>query len=299
MPFSDIAIPFNPNLIVGGTFSLSWHGLFSFFAVSAAIFMVGRAATKGNLNQDLVYNTAIFGIVGGIIGARLVHVFDNWDVYGSDPSRIIAIWQGGIGLWGGILGGWIAGALYAYFAKAPVGKFMDIAAPAMFVGQSIGRIGDIINGEHWSRALDAGWGWYFTHPASPARRGAERFFGDPERAVHPTVVYEMIWNMIGLFVITRLKGKLRPAGAIWMVYITWYSVGRFAIQFLRLDDVKFWGLQEAHIIAIMVLSFTIPYMIMKVRWVGKDIDVDSGGEGSKRSAARRKRDKQRQQAKTT
>ena len=295
MPIADIAIPFNPNLVAGGSFSLSWHGLLSFVGVAAAIWMAGRAAIKENLDQDMVYNTAIFGIVGGIVGARLVHVFDNWDVYGGDPGRIIAIWNGGIGLWGGILGGWIAGALYAYFKKAPVGKLMDIAAPAMFVGQSLGRIGDIINGEHWSRALDAGWGWYFPPPSSPGRAGADRFFGNPERAVHPTVVYEIIWNMIGLFVITRLKGKLKPTGAIWMVYLTWYSVGRFAIQYLRLDDVKFWGLQEAHLIAIMVLAFTVPYIIMKVRWADKNPGIDDGGDS--RSAARRKRDRQREQAK--
>ena len=295
MPIADIAIPFSPNLVAGGNFSLSWHGLLSFAGVAAAIWMVGRAAIKGNLDQDMVYNTAIFGIIGGIMGARLVHVFDNWDVYGSDPGRIIAIWNGGIGLWGGILGGWLGGALYAYFKKAPVGKLMDIAAPAMFVGQSIGRLGDIVNGEHLSRALDAGWGWYFTHPASPGRSGAERIFGDPERAVHPTVVYEIIWNMIGLVLITRLKGKLQPVGALWMVYLTWYSVGRFGIQFLRLDDVKFWGLQEAHLIAIMVLAFTIPYMIMRVRWADQDIGAD--GDGDSRSAAQRKRDRQRQQAK--
>ena len=192
MPIAAIEIPFNPNLVAGGNLSLSWHGLLSFVGVAAAIWMVGRAAKRDGLDQDLVYNTAIFGIIGGIIGARLVHVFDNWDIYGSDPGRIFAIWSGGIGLWGGILGGWIAGAAYAWIAKAPVGKFMDIAAPAMFVAQTIGRVGDIINGEHWSRALDLAWGWYFTHPDSPARIGAERFFGDPERPVHPTVVYEMI-----------------------------------------------------------------------------------------------------------
>ncbi|HCI86779.1 MAG TPA: prolipoprotein diacylglyceryl transferase [Dehalococcoidia bacterium] len=297
MPIAAIEIPFNPNIVAaGGNFSLSWHGFLSFVGVAVAVWMVGRAAVRENLDQEMVYNTAIFGIVGGIIGARLVHVADNWGIYGDDPGRILAIWSGGIGLWGGILGGWIGGATYAWFAKAPIGRLMDIAAPAMFVGQTIGRIGDIINGEHWSRALDAGWGWYFTHPDSPARIGAERFFGDPERAVHPTVVYEIIWNMLGLYLITRLKGKLQPAGAIWMVYITWYSVGRFSIQYLRLDDVKFWGLQEAHLIAIGVLAFTIPYMIMKVRWANSDINVGSG-DGDNRSVGRRKRDRQRQQAK--
>ena len=80
-----------------------------------------------------------------------------------------------------------------------------------------------------------------------------------------------------------------------MVYLTWYSVGRFGIQFLRLDDVKFWGLQEAHLIAIVVLAFTVPYMIMRVRWADQDIGTD--GDGDSRSAAQRKRDRQRQQAK--
>ncbi|MGB1748882.1 MAG: prolipoprotein diacylglyceryl transferase [Dehalococcoidia bacterium] len=295
MPIAAIEIPFNPNLVAGGNLSLSWHGLLSFVGVAAAIWMVSRAAKRDGLDRDLVYNTAIFGIIGGIIGARLVHVFDNWDIYGSDPGRIFAIWSGGIGLWGGILGGWIAGAAYAWIAKAPVGKFMDIAAPAMLVAQTIGRVGDIINGEHWSRALDLAWGWYFTHPDSPARIGAERFFGDPERPVHPTVVYEMIWNMIGLFLITKLRGKLKPDGSIWLVYVTWYSIGRFSIQYLRLDDVKFWGLQEAHIIAILVLSFTIPYMIKNLRWADDPLDQDGG---DKRSASRRKRDRQREQARS-
>ena len=101
--------------------------------------------------------------------------------------------------------------------------------------------------------------------------------------------------MIGLFIITKLKGKLRPSGAIWMVYITWYSVGRFAIQYLRLDDVKFWGLQEAQLIAIAVLAFTIPFMIMKVRWADSGLDINPDTDN--RGAGRRKRDRQREQAK--
>ena len=261
----SIEIPFNPNLVAGSFISISWHGLMSFVGVAVAIWMVNNAAKKVNLDPDMVYNTAIFGIIGGIIGARLVHVIDYWGVYYSDPTKIFAIWTGGIGLWGGILGGWLGGAVYAKYSGASVGKLMDIAAPAMFVAQTIGRVGDVINGEHWSRALDTFWGWYFTHPDSPARVGAERFFGDPERPVHPAIVYEMIWNMIGLYVITKLRGKLTPDGSIWWVYLTWYSIGRFFIQFLRLDDVKFLGLQEAHIIAIIVLSVSLPYILKKVR----------------------------------
>ena len=128
-----------------------------------------------------------------------------------------------------------------------------------------------------------------------AGRGGEDVFGNRVGMMPAIVVYESSWDMIGLVIITKLKGRLQPAGAIWMVYLTWYSVGRFAIQYLRLDDVKFWGLQEAHLIAIIVLAFTVPYMIMKVRWADKNTGVDGGGDT--RSAARRKRDRQREQAK--
>lgn len=234
--------------------------------------MSGRAAIRERLDQEQVYNTALWGVLGGIVGARIVHVLDNWSIYGDDPLSIFAVWNGGIGLWGGILGGWIAGLIYAYFAKAPIGRFMDIAAAPLLVAQTIGRIGDIINGEHWSRPLDMFWGWYFTDIDSPARAVIDQYpeiFGtDVDRPVHPAVVYEMITNIIILGVIFLLRGRVRPAGSIFMIYLALYATARFGIQFVRLDDVKFWGLQEAHLIAILVWIVTIPWIIWKVRFIG-------------------------------
>ena len=234
--------------------------------------MSGRAAIRERLDQEQVYNTALWGVLGGIVGARIVHVLDNWRIYGDDPISIFAVWNGGIGLWGGILGGWIAGLIYAYFAKAPVGRFMDIAAAPLLVAQTIGRIGDVINGEHWSRPLDMFWGWYFTDIDSPARSVIDQYpeiFGtDVDKPVHPAVVYEMITNIIILGIIFLLRGRIRPAGSIFMIYLALYATARFGIQFVRLDDVKFWGLQEAHLIAILVWIVTIPWILWKVRFIG-------------------------------
>ena len=83
--------------------------------------------------------------------------------------------------------------------------------------------------------------------------------------MHPAVVYEMIWNVIGVGVLYLLRDRLRPSGSIWFVYLVWYSIGRFAIQWLRLDRAYFWNLQEAHIIAIIVLIFAVPILIWKTR----------------------------------
>lgn len=262
-----ISIPFDPNIISSGNFLLSWHGFLSFVAVAVAVFMIGRWAKRDGLNPDMIYNTATWVILGGIIGARAVHVADNWDLYRDDLASVFQIWSGGIGLWGAILGGWVGGGVYAYFAKYPVGKLMDLSAPAVLIAQTIGRVGDIINGEHWSKATDLPWGWVFTHADSPGRFGPSgSTTWDPGQATHPTVVYEMIWNMLVLAVLWRLRGRLRPDGAIWMIYLSLYAVGRFTIQFLRLDAVKFWGLQEAHLIAILVLAAAVPYIAIRVRF---------------------------------
>jgi phosphatidylglycerol:prolipoprotein diacylglycerol transferase len=300
-PFlASIAMPFDPNISGGSSFALSWHGFLSFIAVAAAVWTVARAAKRESLDVDMVYNTAIWAILGGILGARIVHVADNWDLYGNNPTQIFAVWEGGIGLWGGILGGWLAGITYAYIVKYPVGKLMDITAPAMLLAQTIGRIGDIINGEHWSKATDLPWGWYFTHPDSPARIGAQRLLGDPEAPVHPAVVYEMLWNIVGLFILYKLRNKLKPDGSLFMFYLGYYSLGRFMIQFIRLDKVYFWNLQEAHLIAIGVMVISVTFMAWKTRFRTGDESSSGPGEtsgpGGDGGRKRRERDERRAQA---
>jgi len=297
LPLLEIRIPFDPNIINTGGFVLAWHGLLSFVGVAVAVYLVARWARQDRLDPDMVYNTAVWAILSGIVGARIVHVADNWgSVYGFDqPIDLIAVWSGGIGLWGAILGGWVGGMIYAYISKYPVGKLMDLSAPALLVAQSIGRVGDIINGEHWSRNTDLFFGWVFTHPASPGANAPSRLIGefDPTSASHPTVVYEIIWNMLVLVGLWRIKKKFRPDGAIWMMYLGLYAFGRFWIQFLRLDEEKFWNLQEAHIIAIGVMTISIAYVVLKVRLrVSGDqpealIQSDNPSRGRQRRARQR------------
>jgi phosphatidylglycerol---prolipoprotein diacylglyceryl transferase len=273
-----IEIPFDPNIIDSGNFTLSWHGFLSFIAVGSAVYLTGRWAKRGGIDPDIVYNVAVFAIIGGIIGARAVHVADNWDFYSSSPGSIFEVWAGGIGLWGGILGGWLGGLGYAVVVNrfssdpashVPIGRLMDLTAPAMLIAQAIGRVGDLINGEHWSKATDLPWGWTFTDFDSPGFQGppASRtdVAWDPGEATHPTAAYELIGDLLLFLVIWRLRGKFAPDGALWMIYLTLYSLMRFGIQFLRLDAVKVASLQEAHFIAIIVLAVTIPWMAYFLR----------------------------------
>ena len=104
-----IDIVVGPNLVSFGTFALSWHGFFSFIAVASAVFLVGRWSLMSGMDQDDMYSLAIWVILGGILGARAVHVIDTWSSYSGNPGQIIAIWSGGIGIWGACWEGSLAG----------------------------------------------------------------------------------------------------------------------------------------------------------------------------------------------
>ena len=263
-----IEIDIGPDLLSLGTFVLSWHGFFSFVAVGSAVYLVGRWAPMRGIDPDTIYSVAIWAIIGGVVGARLVHVVDQWDFYQDNPGRIIAIWEGGIGLWGGILGGFIGGTAYSLIAKHPVGVIADLTAPALLFVQTIGRLGDIVNGEHCAKAADFFLGFEWTNPETNASQCDNGITGSP--AAHPVIAYEMVWNMMALFIVWRLRGRLRPDGMLFTLYLALYAVGRFAISFAREDDVWAAGMQEAHYIAMVVLAITVPLLAFRARLMSKE-----------------------------
>lgn len=253
-----IEIGINPNILSSGSITLSWHGFLSFVAVVIAVFLVARWAQREGIVPDVVYSTALWAIIGGVVGARFVHVIDNWSYYSNNPGQILAIWSGGIGLFGAILGGFLGGAAYAVLSKYPVGKLADATAPALLIAQTIGRIGDVINGEHITRLTSMPGRLVYTHPQSPA-------FGLTGQ--YPVIELEMLWNMIALVIVWQLRGRLRPHGMLFALYLALYSIGRFSISFLRDDRVWIWGLQEAHFISLAILAITVPLLAWKARLV--------------------------------
>ena len=260
-----IDIDISPYLYSGTIFGLvvSWHGFFTFVAVGTAVTLVGRWAPLRKLDSDTIYSIAIAAIIGGVVGARVVHVIDNWnDIYQHRPVQIFALWSGGIAIWGGILGGFIGGSVYALATKYPVGTIADLTAPALLLVQSIGRLGDIINGEHCAKAADFFLGFRWIHGETAARSCSTGFDG----SVHPVIAYEIVWNMISLAIIWKFRGRLKPDGMLFALYLTLYSIGRFGISFLREDRVWALGMQEAHYIALFVLAITIPLLIVKTRF---------------------------------
>ena len=205
--------------------------------------------------MDLLFSMAIWAVPGGIIGARLVHVIDYWSYYLANPAAILAFWQGGLAIWGGILGGTITGVIFARVKRFPLAPYADLAALGMILAQAIGRIGDIINGEHISSVTGLPWGVVYTHPNSPG-------FGLPP--VHPAVAYELLMDLVIFGLLWKLRGRIRPDGSLFLVYFTLYSVGRVFLSFLRLDsNTVFLSLSQPQWISILVLAVTIPLLIYR------------------------------------
>lgn len=285
-----IEIPISSNLVDGTfvfTWVISWHGFFSFVAVATSVIIISRWAPMKGVHPDDIFSIAIWAVIGGIVGARIVHVVDNWsDIYSQNPGQILAVWRGGIGIWGAILGGFLGGAGYALIMKHPVGVIADLTAPMLLFAQSIGRVGDIINGEHCAKATDFFLGMWWSHPESVARNCAAGF---DEMAVQPVIIYEMLWNVAALALLWRLRGRLKPDGMLFAVYLALYSIGRFGVSFFREDRIWALGMQEAHYISLLVLAITIPLLLIKARFTERVEEVPVVIERGTRAQRRRRR----------
>ena len=202
-------------------------------AIVVALWLAHREARKEGLPADDFISVAQWSILAGLVGARLYEVAFNWDYYGQYPSKIIAVWEGGLAIHGGLLVGPIVGIWLAHRWHVPVLRGLDVAAPSLAIGQAIGRWGNFFNEEAFGRPTNLPWKLYISPPHRPQGFAQFDFF-------HPAFLYESVWDLaVFLVLIGWLRPKLhgRP-GALFFCYVGLYSIGRFAIEALRLDS--FW-----------------------------------------------------------
>jgi len=144
-----LTFAFDPVIAQWGPFQLGWHGIFTALAVMVALWLAGRLAMQRGIPSEVVYGIAGWSIAGGLIGARLFHVADHLSYYLENPLLIPAIWEGGIAVYGAFIGGLVGGGIAAWRSHLDPWPLLDIAAPSMLVGQAIGRLGCLCNGDAW------------------------------------------------------------------------------------------------------------------------------------------------------
>jgi len=177
----------------------------------------------------------VWSVASGIVGARLYHVLTSWNELPDEWWGPVAIWKGGLGVWGGIGLGVIVGAIVAKRSGADLGKLADCVAPALLVAQGVGRFGNWWNQELFGGPTDLPWGLEI----SPENRPIENIESD---TFHPTFLYEALWCFAaaGVLLFIERRFRIRPGG-LFALYVLIYSVGRFWIEMLRVDPSHEWG----------------------------------------------------------
>ncbi len=249
-----------------GPLTLHAYGFMLLLGITAAVILTGIRWTRRGGDWDLVLRAAMWGVVGGIIGARLYHVITSWsEVDVPKWQGVFEIWEGGLGIWGAVAGGAIAAAIVVHRSGESVWAFFDAGAPGVLLAQAIGRWGNWFNQELFGKPTDLPWGLEIdTINASQAG-----FLGD--NLFHPLFLYESIWCLVGVGVLLLVDRRftIKPPG-IFCLYVAWYTAGRLGFEFLRVDHAhELFGIRLNAFVAATLLILSIVGLIWSQRRSGE------------------------------
>jgi prolipoprotein diacylglyceryl transferase len=232
------------------------YGLMLLLAIIACIWLTWVRWKRWGGDPDLVLRVAVWGVAFGIVGARAYHDVTNWNEVPDKWWGPFAVWQGGLGVWGGILLGSLAGAWVVRRSGASVTLFMDAVAPGLLLAQGIGRWGNYFNQELYGKPTSLPWGLKidFEHRVAG-------YLGNS--TFHPTFLYEFIYDLIGVGILLFVGWRFRiKPPALFALYVSYYCFGRFFEELLRIDPAhKFAGLRLNAWVSIVVFVISTAFFI--------------------------------------
>jgi prolipoprotein diacylglyceryl transferase len=258
-----------------GPLVIHMYGLMLLAGIVACIWITGRRWVAQGGDWDLIFRVAVWGVGFGVVGARLYHDITSWSEVPDHWWGPFAVWEGGLGVWGGILFGCLAGAVIVRRSGASVAKMMDAVAPGLLVAQGIGRLGNWWNQELFGKPTDLPWGLEI----DPEHRPAGHFDSD---TFHPTFLYELVYDLLAalLLIWVGRRFRIRPP-ALFALYVSLYCFGRFFEELLRIDPAhEFAGLRLNAWVSIVVFAcsslFFVWWQFLRGRRRGR------GAEAAKR-----------------
>jgi phosphatidylglycerol:prolipoprotein diacylglycerol transferase len=250
----------NPVAISFGFINIYWYSILIGIGALIGLFYAIKEAERHNIPKDFMIDAVLWGFPIGIVGARIYYVLFNLDYYGAYPGEIFKIYEGGLAIHGGI----IAGFIFAYFYTKKKGynwiKIIDITSVSILIGQIFGRWGNFINQE--------------AHGGEVSRSFLEKL-PIPNFIIegmyingayyHPTFLYESVWNIIGLIILLIYRNnKNIKLGEMTLIYLGWYSLGRFFIESLRTDALMLGSIRVAMLLsAVLFFGAIITIIIIK------------------------------------
>ena len=248
-----------------GPIVVRWYGVMIALGFIAATYFAHRLAKGYAIDPEKIVNCILISFIGGIIGGRLYFVALEWPTFALHPENILATWQGGLSIHGGMIGCVLAAYAYCHFNKIPFLKALDIGGIVVSLGQAIGRWGNFFNNECFGGPVDPSFPLKLYIPESqrPIQFQNESYF-------HPAFLYESVWDLLVFFLLYFYLGKKLRAfpGVTFMVYLALYSIGRLLIEPLRTDSIMKFGVQVpvvASIVCLVVAVVAIVFLMSKYK----------------------------------
>lgn len=255
-----------------GPLAIRWYGILIASAMALGLALAYREAKRRGEDPEALLRAAELALIGSLVGARLYYVAFNWGYYSQFPGKIIAIWEGGLAIHGGIIGGLLVGGLYAWGKALPLVTYLDIVAPSLALGQAIGRWGNFFNEEAFGRPTALPWGLYISPEHRPPEFARDDLF-------HPTFLYESLWDFGVFLVCFLLRKRLMPIrGSLFLIYLGLYSIGRFFTEGLRTDSLMLGPIRVAQLVSVL----SVILALVGIPWLWKRWARSEPGKAGRR-----------------
>ena len=256
--------PPSPIIFEAGPFAMRYYGLFIALGIGLATWVTARELARKGYDSALALDALFFVVPLGFIGARLYHVVTDYELYADDPfPGVFEVWNGGLGIYGAVIGGFAGGLLFAWIRGINPLVLADAVAPGLVLAQAVGRWGNYFNQELFGRPSSLPWAIEIAPQNRPAGYKDVTSF-------HPTFLYESIWDLLVAFVLLlvarRFSNRLKN-GDVFLLYVSLYSVGRFFVEALRIDRAFLIGDFRGNLFVASILAITFT-LILFLRHAG-------------------------------
>lgn len=250
--FPSLGLSVNPDRVAFyiGEKGIYWYGIIIAVGFLLAVGYALKRVGQFGLTQDNIIDMLICAVPLAIVGARAYYCLFAWEMYRDDPIRVFYIWEGGLAIYGGVIGAALGLMIYTKVKKVKTGPMLDIGGLGLLIGQCVGRWGNFVNREAHGGLTDS-----FLRMGLTDGNGVTAYY-------HPTFLYESLWNLLGLILLHFYSKRRKYDGQLFVMYIGWYGLGRLFIEGLRTDSLYVLGtnLRVSQLLAGLCFLFAVVFL---------------------------------------
>jgi len=265
-PKLGLELKFRNSINITENFSIAFYGIIIAIGLALGLLYLAKRLKTVGVDNDKAIDAVMGGIVGAIIGARLYFVLFSWETYKNDLGGIFRIRDGGLAIYGGIIGGIVVGLIIAKWRKIKPLPLLDVVGIAFLIGQGIGRWGNFFNIEAFGSNTNLPWGMRSAETITYLTSQQEYLASigvtvDPTMPVHPCFLYESLWCLIGFFALNLYLKHRKFDGEVFLMYLGFYGLGRFFIEGLRTDSLMIGSLRVSQLLAALLVAVSVFFIL--------------------------------------